>query len=104
MPAERQWRAFDTPPEESVSEVVMEPAESLKVYLVVVDPAPLDQWIAIAGTQTEKGRLVHIVDRVIHAAIIGAGYSTTPDNRKSARVSRTVCAKLSRVVVLSALV
>ena len=82
----------------------MEPAQSRKVDLVVVDPAPPDQWIATARPQTQERCLVYVVDRVVHAAIIGVGYSTIPDSWKSARVSRTCCASSSRVVVSSALV
>ncbi len=81
----------------------MEPAQGHQVDLVVINPAPPDQWIPTARTQTQKRGLVHVVDRVVHAAIIEAGYSTIPDNRKSARVSRTRSANSSRVVVPSAL-
>ncbi len=82
----------------------MEPAQGHQVDLVVINPAPPDQRIATARTQTQKRGLVHVVDRVVHGAIIGAGYSTIPVNRKSARVSRTRWANSSRVVVPPALV
>lgn len=82
----------------------MEPAQGHQVDLVVIKPAPPDQRIATARTQTQKRGLVHVVDRVVHGDIIEAVYSTIPARLKSARVSRTRWANSSRVVVPPALV
>lgn len=82
----------------------MEPAQGHQVDLVVIKPAPPDQRIATARTQTQKRGLVHVVDRVVHGDIIEAVYSTIPARLKSARVSRTRWANSSWVVVPPALV